>query len=73
MADYTLGVQVTGDASSMQKEFDKAQKAVEALKKKTDEANKTASGTFSEMSKSIGDTSEKLRSFGDKMSEAGKK
>ncbi|HGC8452347.1 TPA: hypothetical protein ACG7LI_001078 [Streptococcus agalactiae] len=73
MADYTLGVQVTGDASSMQKEFDKAQKAVEALKKKNDEANKTASGTFSEMSKSIGDTSEKLRSFGDKMSEAGKK
>ncbi|RLU68727.1 hypothetical protein DIX97_09210 [Streptococcus iniae] len=73
MADYTLGVDVTGDASSMQKEFDKAQKAVEALKKKTEEANKTASGTFSEMSKSIGDTSEKLRSFGDKMSGVGEK
>lgn len=73
MADYTLGVEVTGDASSMQKEFNKAQKAVEDLKKKTEEANKTASGTFSEMSKSIGDTSEKLKSFGDKMTELGGK
>ena len=73
MADYTLGVEVTGDASSLEKEFNKAQKAVEDLKKKTEEANKTASGTFSEMSKSIGETSEKLKSFGDKMSELGGK
>lgn len=73
MADYTLGVEVTGDASRMQKEFDKAQKAVENLKKKTEEANKTASGTFGEMSKSIGDTSEKLKNFGDKMSGVGEK
>ncbi|QBX27344.1 hypothetical protein Javan384_0009 [Streptococcus phage Javan384] len=34
MADYTLGVEVTGDASKMEKELIKAQKAVEALKKK---------------------------------------
>ncbi|EPZ44404.1 hypothetical protein HMPREF1228_0913 [Streptococcus pyogenes GA41345] len=34
MADYTLGVQITGDASKMQKAFEKAQEQAEKLKEK---------------------------------------
>ncbi|OHY31327.1 hypothetical protein BI362_03165 [Streptococcus parauberis] len=73
MADYTLGVEVTGDASSMQKEFDKAQKAVEDLKKKTEEVSKTSSDTFKGMSDSLSGSSEKLRNFGDSVTGVGDK
>ncbi|RLU42030.1 hypothetical protein DIY18_10010 [Streptococcus iniae] len=73
MADYTLGVEVTGDASIMQKEFDKAQKAVEDLKKKTEEVSKTSSDTFKGMSDSLSGSSEKLRNFGDSVTGVGDK
>ena len=73
MADYTLGVEVTGDASSMEKEFNKAQKAVEDLKKKTEEVSKTSSDTFKGMSDSLSGSSEKLRNFGDSVTGVGDK
>lgn len=73
MADYTLGVEVTGDASSLEKEFNKAQKAVEDLKKKTEEVSKTSSDTFKGMSDSLSGSSEKLRNFGDSVTGVGDK
>lgn len=73
MADYTLGVEVTGDASKMSKEFDKAISDIERLKRKSEEVNKTTSDTFKGLSDSLSATSEKFKAFGDKMSELGGK
>lgn len=73
MADYTLSVEVTGDASKMQQAFDKAIAEAEAFKKKIDSGSSFASQKFAELSTKIENSSEKLKAFGDKLTAVGDK
>lgn len=73
MADYTLSVEVTGDASKMQQAFEKAIAEAEAFKKKIDSGSSFASQKFAELSTKIENSSEKLKAFGDKLTTVGDK
>lgn len=69
MADYQLSVEVSGDASDMQREFQKAQKAAEDFQKTIYKRSKD--NPFGQMSQDIANTSAKLKSFGDGFSNVG--
>ncbi|ALB15171.1 hypothetical protein ACFKI6_02535 [Streptococcus agalactiae] len=73
MADYTLGVQITGDASKMQKAFEKAQEQAEKLKEKVKKTNQEMASEFDLAGKSLTDFSGKMKDIGQSMSEFGSK
>lgn len=73
MADYTLSVEVTGDASKMQQAFEKAIAEAEAFKEKINSGSSVASQKFAELSTKIENSSEKLKAFGDKLTTVGDK
>lgn len=72
MADYTLGVQITGDASKMQKAFEKAQEQAEKLKEKIKGSNNESGNSFDGLTTKIDAISGKLSAYGDKISSIGK-
>ncbi|HEL1169038.1 TPA: phage tail protein [Streptococcus equi subsp. zooepidemicus] len=72
MADYTLGVQITGDASKMQKAFEKAQEQAEKLKEKIKGSNNDSGNSFDSLTTKIDAISGKLSVYGDKISSIGK-
>lgn len=72
MADYTLGVQITGDASKMQKAFEKAQEQAEKLKEKIKDSNNESGNSFDGLTTKIDAISGKLSAYGDKISSIGK-
>lgn len=73
MADYTLSVEVTGDASKMQQAFEKAIAEAEAFKEKIKSGFSVTSQKFAELSTKIENSSEKLKAFGDKLTTVGDK
>lgn len=71
MADYTLSVEVTGDASKMQRAFEKAIADAEQLKEKMKQTSNQTSKDFQAMQEKIEQVSNKMKSIGSAVSNVG--
>lgn len=71
MADYTLSVEVTGDATKMQRAFEKAIADAEQLKEKMKQTSNQTSKDFQAMQDKIEQVSNKMKSIGSAVSNVG--
>lgn len=76
MPDYTLGVEIRGDSSDLNKAAKDAEKSIDSLEKRTGPAGRTADAAgsaFQNLSKKLKELGEAAKGAGPKFDEVGKK